>query len=69
MWRSDITDNFKKIINVKFAIEFVLVLILIRVLVSGYLDKLRTKTRRSISMVMMIPPGVVMRNKEITALL
>lgn len=53
----------------KFAIEFVLVLILIRVLVSGYLDKLRTKTRRSISMVMMIPPGVVMRNKEITALL
>jgi hypothetical protein len=44
-----VSENFRKIVNIKFAVEFVVVLLLIKILVSGYLDKLKTKTKRSIS--------------------
>lgn len=68
------SDSFRKITNIKFAVEFVVVLLLIKILVSGYLSKLRTKTKRSISnsvtysgMVMMIPSTIVTKNEAIMA--
>jgi len=48
-WNSNVSGNFIKIADIKFAVELVVVLLLIKILVSGYLNKLRTKTKRSIS--------------------
>lgn len=48
-WQFSINDGFRKVASIKFAVEFVLVLLLIKILLSGYLAKLKIKTKRSIS--------------------
>lgn len=57
-----IRGSYQKVCIVKFVVEFIVVAVLIKVLFSGYLEKVKVRTHRSTSMALMIPVKIVMRN-------
>lgn len=47
----------------KFVVEVIIVSVLIKVLLSGYLEKVKVRTYRSTAMALMIPIKVIVKNE------
>lgn len=60
--KNEIAGTFQKTCYIKFMVELIVVAVLIKVLFSGYLEKVKIRTHRSTSMALMIPIAIITKN-------